>query len=45
MMEENVVASAGAHFRMGKDEIIALIRDAGFRPAQRNTAYKIIKNF
>jgi len=45
MMEENVVASAGAHFRMGKDEIIALIRDAGFHPAQRNTAYKIIKNF
>jgi len=45
MMEENVVASAGAHFRMGKDEIIALIRDAGFRPAQRNTAYQIIKEF
>ena len=45
MMEENVVASAGAHFRMRKEEIIGLIKDAGFRPAQRNTAYQIIKEF
>jgi len=45
MMEENVVASAGAHFRIGKEEIIGLIKDAGFRPAQRNTAYQIIKEF
>ncbi len=43
MMEENVVASAGAHFRMTKEEIAALIRDAGFRPAQRTTAYTILK--
>ena len=45
MMEENVVASAGAHYRMTRDEIIALIQDAGFRAAQRNTAYTVLREF
>ncbi|NJD62576.1 MAG: CofH family radical SAM protein [Deltaproteobacteria bacterium] len=35
MIEENVVASAGVAFRMSEEEIIATIRDAGFRPAKR----------
>jgi cyclic dehypoxanthinyl futalosine synthase len=35
MMEENVVASAGVAFRMSEEEIVATIRDAGFRPERR----------
>jgi cyclic dehypoxanthinyl futalosine synthase len=35
MIEENVVASAGVSFRMSEEEIVATIRDAGFRPAKR----------
>ena len=35
MMEENVVASAGVMFRMSEEEIISVIRDAGFTPAKR----------
>jgi 2-iminoacetate synthase ThiH len=27
------------------EEIIALIRDAGFTPAQRNTAYDILRTY
>jgi cyclic dehypoxanthinyl futalosine synthase len=45
MMEENVVASAGAKFRMAKDEMIQLIKDIGEIPAQRNTAYKILESY
>lgn len=43
MLEENVVAAAGITFRMTKQEIINLIRDAGYCAAQRDTVYKIIK--
>jgi cyclic dehypoxanthinyl futalosine synthase len=43
MLEENVVAAAGITFRMTKQEIINLIRDAGYTAAQRNTVYKILK--
>lgn len=35
MIEENVVASAGVAFRMSEEEIVATIRDAGFRPLKR----------
>ncbi|MEW6721296.1 MAG: cyclic dehypoxanthinyl futalosine synthase [Thermodesulfobacteriota bacterium] len=35
MMEENVVASAGVSFRMTEEEIVHVIRDAGFIPARR----------
>ncbi len=35
MIEENVVASAGVSFRMSEEEIVATIRDAGFRPVKR----------
>jgi len=35
MMEENVVASAGVSFRMSEEEIVATIRDAGFRAKRR----------
>ena len=43
MMEENVVRAAGASFRMGREEMIELIRDIGEIPAQRNTAYELLK--
>ena len=42
MMEENVVSSAGASFRMGRDEMVRLIRDIGEIPAQRDTAYNLL---
>ena len=39
MIEENVVAAAGAHNRMTREDMVALIRDAGFVPAQRGSVY------
>jgi cyclic dehypoxanthinyl futalosine synthase len=45
MLEENVVAAAGCSFRMSMAEMIALIRGAGFRPAQRTTLYRILQEF
>ncbi len=43
MMEENVVRSAGAGFRMAKEEMIRLIRDVGETPAIRDTAYNTLE--
>jgi cyclic dehypoxanthinyl futalosine synthase len=45
MMEENVVRSAGASFRLAKDEMIKLIRDIGETPAIRDTAYNTLETF
>ena len=45
MMEENVVRSAGAGFRMAKDEMVRLIDDIGETPAIRNTAYETLETF
>jgi len=45
MLEENVVAAAGCSFRMSQEEMIALIRTAGFRAAQRTTTYRIVREF
>lgn len=45
MLEENVVAAAGCSFRMSQEELVALIRDAGFVPARRTTEYKILKEY
>src|SRR5574337_1868784 len=39
MIEENVVAAAGITFRMTRQEIVHLIADAGYIPAQRDTRY------
>ena len=39
MIEENVVAAAGAHNRMTREDMVGLIRDAGFTPAQRGSVY------
>ncbi len=43
MIEENVVAAAGVSFRMSRQEIVNLIHDAGYRAAQRDTTYRILK--
>jgi cyclic dehypoxanthinyl futalosine synthase len=43
MIEENVVAAAGISFRMTKQEIMNVIKDAGYIPAQRDTRYNILK--
>ena len=45
MMEENVVAAAGATNCMNQDEMINLIRDVNENPAKRNTAYEILERF
>lgn len=45
MLEENVVRAAGVSNRVPLNEIIASIEDAGYRPAQRNTAYETIKRW
>ncbi|GAB4266292.1 MAG: cyclic dehypoxanthinyl futalosine synthase [Deferrisomatales bacterium] len=44
MLEENVVAAAGVRFRLEKERLVELIRDAGFRPAQRTTTYQILQD-
>jgi cyclic dehypoxanthinyl futalosine synthase len=45
MLEENVVKAAGTSYQMSIDKMVGLIRQAGKRPAQRDTQYNIIKNF
>jgi cyclic dehypoxanthinyl futalosine synthase len=45
MMEENVVAAAGVKNRSSEDELVHLIKKAGFRAAKRDTAYNILKHY
>ena len=45
MMEENVVAAAGATNCMNQNEMISLIKDVGENPAKRDTAYNILERF
>ncbi|WP_082942593.1 MULTISPECIES: dehypoxanthine futalosine cyclase [unclassified Helicobacter] len=45
MMEENVVAAAGARNSMNQDEMVRLIKDIGELPAKRDTAYRILERF
>ncbi len=45
MLEENVVAATGIKNRLDMSDIVYLIRNAGFTPAQRNTKYSILKTF
>lgn len=45
MLEENVVRSTGVSRKMNTGKIVRLIKKAGFTPAQRDTEYKIIKEF
>lgn len=45
MMEENVVAAAGAANSMNQEQMIHLIKDIGENPAKRDTAYNILEKF
>lgn len=45
MLEENVVRAAGSAHAMTEDEMALLIARAGKRPAQRDTAYRILKTY
>ncbi len=42
MIEENVVAAAGVHFRLSEKEIRRLVTDAGFTPRQRLMNYTLV---
>jgi len=43
MMEENVVSAAGTTYCLNEATICRLIRDAGFTPAQRDNAYRLLR--
>jgi len=45
MLEENVVAAAGCRFRMSREEMIELIRGAGFTPVRRTTLYQVLEKY
>ncbi len=44
MLEENVVASAGVKYLVSINDILNTIRESGFKPAQRDMYYNIIKH-
>ncbi|PLX73514.1 MAG: dehypoxanthine futalosine cyclase [Desulfuromonas sp.] len=43
MLEENVVAAAGVSFRLSRQQIIDLVRSAGFIPVRRTTTYETLE--
>jgi cyclic dehypoxanthinyl futalosine synthase len=45
MLEENVVAAAGCKFRMSREEMISLIKGAGFIPVRRTTLYQELERY
>ena len=45
MIEENVVAAAGVHFSISLAELVDTIKEAGFKPRQRDTLYNLLKEF
>jgi cyclic dehypoxanthinyl futalosine synthase len=45
MIEENVVAAAGTRFMLAREELVRLVRDAGFTPVQRDTLYHEVRRF
>jgi len=42
MIEENVVAAAGTHFRTSEQELRLLISQAGYVPRRRNVFYELL---
>ncbi len=45
MLEENVVAATGVRFRLPRERMVELIRDAGFVPARRTTTYRVLERY
>lgn len=43
MMEENVVSAAGTTYKLNEDEIVRLIHSAGWKAAQRDQHYNVLK--
>ena len=43
MMEESVVSAAGTTHPLGQDDLNAMIRGAGFTPAQRDNGYHVLR--
>jgi cyclic dehypoxanthinyl futalosine synthase len=40
MMEENVISTAGANYQASESDLVQLIKQAGFLPAQRDSVYR-----
>jgi len=45
LMEESVVKATGIRHAVTAEQVVALIRETGMAPAQRNTEYKIVRTF
>ena len=45
MIEENVVRAAGVSHTITVDEMVRLIRAAGFTPVQRDTLYRAVRRY
>jgi cyclic dehypoxanthinyl futalosine synthase len=45
MIEENVVSAAGTTYRATSEDFVHLIRNAGFRPQQRDTLYRTVQDY
>lgn len=45
LFDENVMLAAGFYNRTTEDEVHSMVAEAGFRPAQRNTEYAILRSF
>jgi cyclic dehypoxanthinyl futalosine synthase len=45
MIEENVVSAAGTTHRASTEDFLHLIRNAGFRPRQRDTLYRPVQDY
>ncbi|HSR53268.1 MAG TPA: cyclic dehypoxanthinyl futalosine synthase [Acidobacteriota bacterium] len=43
MIEENVISTAGAHYEAEANDLIKLVEQAGFTPAQRDTLYRTFR--
>ena len=43
MIEENVVRSAGVSYMLPKEKIVSLIKEAGFKPVQRDCFYNLFE--
>jgi cyclic dehypoxanthinyl futalosine synthase len=43
MIEENVVAASGVHFRMSRSDIESTIQEAGFKSKQRRMDYSLVE--
>ena len=44
MLEENVVSSAGTTYRATSEDFCRVIRNAGYKPVQRDTYYRVVND-